>query len=237
VADVTDNYGVLVLAGPQSRDVLAKLTDADLSNAGFRWLTGREIAVAGVDLRALRISYVGELGWELHAAMAELPKLYGALMAAGQADGIADFGVYAVNALRMEKAYKAWGGELTNEITMIEADMERFVDFEKDGFIGRDALVRRKADGIRTRLVYAEVEDGDADPLGNEPVWDGDRLIGVTTGGAYGHAVGKTLLFAYVDPAFAEPGCRFEVSILGQRRAASVLAEPAYDPANARMRA
>jgi dimethylglycine dehydrogenase len=237
VVDVTDDIGVLVLAGPQSRAVLAGLTDADLSNAAFRWLAGREITVAGVPLRALRISYVGELGWELHAPMDALPRLYGALMEAGAGHGIADFGVYAVNALRMEKAHKAWGAELTNEITMVEADMMRFVDLEKGDFVGRDALLRRQEEGVKTTLVYAEVEDGDADPLGNEPVFDGDRVIGVTTGGAHGHAVGKTLVFAYVEPALAEPGSRFEVAILGRRRPASVLSEPAYDAANVRMRA
>ena len=237
IANVTDDFGVLVLTGPRAREVLAQLTDADLANAAFPWLTAREIAVAGVPLRALRVSYAGELGWELHTPMAELAKVYDALMAAGQAHGIANFGAYALNSLRLEKAYKGWGAELTNEITMIEADMERFVRMDKGDFVGREALARRKAAGIALKCVYLRVDDGDADPRGNEPVYDGERIVGVSTSGGYGHAVGQTLAFAYVEPRLAAPGSRVALGILGERRGAEVLAGPAYDPANARLRA
>ena len=237
IANVTDDFGVLVLTGPRAREVLAQLTDADLANAAFPWLTAREIAVAGVPLRALRVSYAGELGWELHMPMAELAKVYDALMAAGQAHGIANFGAYALNSLRLEKAYKGWGAELTNEITMIEADMERFVRMDKGDFVGREALARRKAAGIALKCVYLRVDDGDADPRGNEPVYDGERIVGVSTSGGYGHAVGQTLAFAYVEPRLAAPGSRVALGILGERRGAEVLAGPAYDPANARLRA
>ena len=237
IANVTDDFGVLVLTGPRAREVLARLTDADLTNAAFPWLTAREIAVAGVPLRALRVSYAGELGWELHTPMAELAKVYDALMAAGQAHGIANFGAYALNSLRLEKAYKGWGAELTNEITMIEADMERFVRMDKGDFVGREALARRKEEGIALKCVYLRVDDGDADPRGNEPVYDGERIVGVSTSGGYGHAVGQTLAFAYVEPRLAAPGSRVALGILGERRGAEVLAGPAYDPANARLRA
>ena len=237
IANVTDDFGVLVLTGPRAREVLARLTDADLANAAFPWLTAREIAVAGVPLRALRVSYAGELGWELHTPMAELAKVYDALMAAGQAHGIANFGAYALNSLRLEKAYKGWGAELTNEITMIEADMERFVRMDKGDFVGREALARRKEEGIALKCVYLRVDDGDADPRGNEPVYDGERIVGVSTSGGYGHAVGQTLAFAYVEPRLAAPGSRVALGILGERRGAEVLAEPAYDPANAHLRA
>ncbi|MFQ5421883.1 MAG: FAD-dependent oxidoreductase, partial [Anaerolineae bacterium] len=190
VANVTDDYGVLVLAGPRSRDLLSKLTEADLSNDHFRWLTAREIEVAGVSLRALRVNYVGELGWELHLPLAELETVYDALWSAGEEFGIADFGVYAVNSLRMEKAYRGWGAELTNEISMIEADMERFIKFDKGDFVGRAALRRRKEEGIDTKLVYVEVAANMADVRGGEPVFDGQKVIGVTTSGGYGHIVG-----------------------------------------------
>jgi len=236
VENVTHDYGVLVLAGPRSRDVLAKLSNEDLSNASFPWLRGREIDVAGIPVRALRISYVGELGWELHHPIAQMETLYDAVMAAGEEYGIANFGTYAVNAMRMEKAYKAWGAELTTEITMIEADMDRFVDFGKGEFIGRDATLARKRQGIDTKLVYVSVDTDDADPAGNEPVFDGDRLIGVTTGGAYGFSVGRSLAFAYVEPDYASPGSAFDISILGSRRRATVLGRPAYDPDNQRLR-
>lgn len=237
VDNVTHEYGVLVLTGPRSRETLAKLTGESLSNDAFPWLCGKAIEVAGVPVRALRISYVGELGWELHHPIAAMEKLYDAIMSAGEEFGIANFGTYAVNALRMEKAYKAWGAELTTEITLIEADMERFVDFDKAGFIGRDATLSRKGQELATRLVYLSVDSDDADPAGNEPVLDGNRIIGITTSGAYGFTVGKSLAFAYVEPAYAAPGSEFHIRILGTDRRATVLAEPAYDPKNERLRA
>jgi dimethylglycine dehydrogenase len=237
VEDVTDDYGVLVLAGPRSRDVLSKLTDAELSNETFPWLRGKEIKVADIPTRALRVSYVGELGWELHHPMPQMEKLYDALMASGEEYRIANFGVYAVNSLRMEKGFKAWGGELTTEITPIEADLERFVNFDKGDFIGRDVVLERKNKGVATKLVYLSVDAKDADVLGNEPVYDGDRVIGVTTGGAYGYAVQQSIAFAYVEPNYAEPGSEVRINILGDRRSATVLPEPLYDPRSTRLRA
>ena len=237
VANITDDWGVLVLAGPRARDLLATLTGAELSNQAFRWLTGKEIEVAGIALRALRVNYVGELGWELHCPMAQLAELYDALWAAGQAFGLADFGVYAVNSLRIEKAYKGWGAELTNEITMVEADMERFVGYDKEDFLGKAATLKVKQAGVTTRLVYFEVAAGDCDVHGGEPVLADGRVVGVTTSGGYGHATGKSLGFAYVEPGLAAPGSEFEIDLLGAPRAAKVLAEPAYDPKNERLRA
>ncbi len=236
VNNVTHDYAVLVLTGPRSRDVLAKLTDEDLGNQAFPWLRGKEIEVSGIPTRALRISYVGELGWELHHPVNEMEKLYDLIMVAGEEFGIANFGTYAVNAMRMEKAYKAWGAELTTEITMVEADMDRFVDSDKADFIGRQATLERAGQGIETKLVYVSVDTEDADPIGNEPVYDGDRLIGVTTGGAYGFTVAKSLAFAYVEPAYASPGSQFDIRIIGENRRATVLAEPAYDASNQRLR-
>jgi dimethylglycine dehydrogenase len=237
VTDVTDEYGVLVLAGPRARDVLAGCTSADLGNETFRWLTGREIEVAGVKaVRALRVNYVGELGWELHIPMAEMPTVFEALMQAGEPHGIALFGTYAMNSLRMEKAYRSWGEELTNEVTLIAADMERFVAFDKD-FVGKAATLRAKQEGAPIKLVCLAVDSVDSDCHGNEPVYRDDRLIGLTTGGAYGHAVGQSLAFAYVEPGLALAGERFEVLMLGRRCAARVLARAAWDPENARLKA
>jgi dimethylglycine dehydrogenase len=217
--------------------VLRQLTDEDLGSNAFRWLTAQEIEVAGVPVRALRVSYAGELGWELHTPMAQMETVYDALMQAGEAHGIANFGAYALNCLRLEKAYKGWGAELTNEITMIEADMTRFVNFEKGDFVGREALLKKRENGIAIQLVYLGLEAGDADPLGNEPVSTNGRIVGVTTSGGYGHAVSQSLAFAYVEPGCAAPGTALEVTILGEKRPARVLEGPAYDPTNARLRA
>jgi dimethylglycine dehydrogenase len=236
VQDVTDAWGCLVLAGPKARETLAKITDADLSNAAFRWLTGKEITAAGVKgVRALRVNYVGELGWELHCPMAEMPKVFDALMDAGRPLGLKLFGTYAMNSLRMEKAYRGWGGDITNEVNMIEADMERFVRYDKD-FVGKAATLKAKQEGPRSKLAYLEMAATDSDSRGNEPVFVNGRLVGVTTGGAYGHAVGKSLLFAYVEPALAAEGQALEIEVYGERHKARVIAQPAYDPDNLRLK-
>ncbi|MDE2296239.1 MAG: GcvT family protein [Gammaproteobacteria bacterium] len=234
VTNVTADYGVLVLSGPRSRELLATLTDADLSNAGFRWLSAREITVAGRPVRALRVSYVGELGWELHAPMDSITTIYDALWDAGQRLGIADYGLYAVNSMRIEKGYKAWSTELTNELNMLEADMARFIDFGKEDFVGKAATQATAPRPLR--IVYLEVDAQDTDARGAEPVLLGDRSIGLTTSGGYGHRVAKSLAFACVDPQFAAPGTRFEILLQGKRRPAVVLERPAFDPDNARMR-
>ena len=235
IKNVTDDYGVLVLTGPKSREILSQITDADLSNEAFPWLRYRQIQVSGIPVRALRVSYVGELGWELHHPMNQMQTLYEQLHQAGKAYGLTDFGTYAVNSLRMEKAYKAWGGELTTEITPVEADLMRFVDFSKS-FIGREATLARKLQTHALQLVYLSVDAPDCDCLGNEPVMDGEELIGVTTGGAYGHTVSQSLAFAYVPPSYAEPGTLFDITLLGIRRQATVLKEAVYDPNNERLR-
>ncbi|MDH5311731.1 MAG: FAD-dependent oxidoreductase [Gammaproteobacteria bacterium] len=237
IRNVTDDRGVLVLAGPKSRDVLGRLTDAPLDSANFPWLTGREITVAGVPVLALRVNYVGELGWELHPAMADLEEVYDAVWQAGEACGIADFGLYAVNSLRIEKAYRGWGAELTNEVTMLDADMARFLDLDKPDFVGRDATLAQEDDERTLHLVYVEVDAGDADIRGAEPIFAGDDCVGLTTSGGYGHYTEKSLGFGYVPPRLSAPGTELAIGLLGERRRAVVLGEPAHDPSNARLRA
>jgi len=203
---------------------------------GFTWMQAREIAVAGIPVRALRVSYVGELGWELHCSMDKLGELYGALMQAGESHGIRRFGTYAMNSLRMEKAYKGWGSELTTEISLVEANMLRFAR-KSGGYIGADVVEQKKRDGVPIYLVYCEIDASDADAMGNEPVLDGEKIIGVTTGGAFGHVVKKSLAFAYVRSGYEVPGTQFSVQILGENRSATVLENAAWDPRNKRLQA
>ncbi|MCJ7814580.1 MAG: hypothetical protein MUP31_00875, partial [Xanthomonadales bacterium] len=236
ILNISDQRGVLVLAGPRARDVLGALTDADLGNEAFPWLSGKEISVAGVPLIALRVNYVGELGWELHPLMGRMGELHDALWQEGKAFGMANFGLYAVNALRMEKAYRGWGAELTNEVTMLDSAMERFIKFDKEDFVGKEATLRQREEGLAMKLVYFEVESTDSDVRGGEPIFDGETCIGVTTSGAYAHYVKKGLGFGYVDPAHAGPGCRFKVELLGESCTATVLEDPVYDPSNLRLR-
>jgi len=235
--DVTESYGCLVVTGPKSRTLLQALTKSDLSNASFRWMTAQPIAVAGVPLRALRVSYAGELGWELYMPIENMAAVYDALIDKGASLGIADFGMYALNSLRIEKAYRGFGGELTNELSPIEADMERFIAYDKGEFTGRAALLSRKQQGVQWKLVYVEIKDTDRDVIGSEAVYDGERIVGIVTSGGYGHSVRKTLAFAYVDPQYDKPGTRLDVMMLGDRYAAVVLDGPVYDPRNERMRA
>ncbi len=236
VTDVTEAYDVLIVAGPRSRDVLAKLTAADLGNVVFPWLTGREIEVADIPVRALRINYVGELGWELHVPMARALDLYDAVWAAGEGSGIADFGLYAMDSLRLEKAYAGWGAELTNEVTPVEAGLDRFLRLDHD-FVGRAAVAAAKERGVATHLVYLEVMADDSDAAGGEPVFADGKAIGVTTSGGYGHSTGRSLAFAYVASGYETPGRDLEVELLGERYSATVLPAPVYDPDNLRVRA
>ena len=238
ITDVTDAFGVLVLAGPLSREVLAQCTSTDLTNASFRWLTGKTATVAGVDgVRLLRVNYVGELGWELHVPMAQMPKVFDALMAAGKPHGIRLFGTYAMNALRIEKSYRGWGSELTAEIDMIEASMERFLRLDKEDFIGKAATLRRKQQGPRMNLVYMEVDNTDSDCVGNEPVYHDGKVVGLTTSGGFGQKTGKSLAFAYVPPELAATGTDFEVMMFTEMRKARIIPESIWDPANERLRA
>ena len=226
IENVTDDRGVLVLAGPKSRSVLEKLTDADLSSDAFPWLTGKEIEIAGMPVRALRVNYVGELGWELHPAIEFMSDLYDALWQSGKDAGIRNVGLYAVNSLRMEKAYRGWGAELTNEVTLPEAGMDRFV--------GNSPTAADTSKQFQ--LVYLDVAAVDSDVRGGEPVYLDEECVGVTTSGSYGHHVEKSLAFAYVGPEQSAPGMQLGIDLLGERCTATVLGEPAYDPDNLRLK-
>lgn len=238
VRDVTDAYGTLVISGPKAREVLAPLTDSSLQNKDFPWLTGQEITVAGVaGIRALRVSYVGELGWELHTPMADMPTLFDALEKAGTPHGLRLFGTYAMNSLRLEKGFRGMGSELTNEVTLVDADMMRFARMNKPDFVGKAATANALQQGPETCLVYLTVDADDADCLGNEPVYNGEDLVGVTTSGAYGFAVGRSIAFAYVRPGLHSAGQELSIDIMGQRRKARVEDGPLYDPNSEKMRA
>jgi len=237
IDNVTYRYGALVLSGPRSRDVLAKLTDADLSNGGFRFLTMQDIIVGLCETRALRINFVGELGWEIHCPIENVRPIYQALMEAGEEFGIANFGLRALNSLRLEKGYLMLGGEITSERTPIEAGQDRFVDFEKGDFVGRQALLSQLEAGIKARLALMVVEADDADCIGDEPVYIGDEIVGRIASGGYGHYLGKSLAMGYIDATAAKPGTKVEIAILGQRRPAETVEIPLYDPKNEKPRA
>jgi dimethylglycine dehydrogenase len=235
--NVTTAHGVLVLVGPRARDVLAKLADADLSAAAFPWLTGQHILVGLAPVRAMRVNFVGELGWELHHPIEYQRHLFEALMKAGEEFGIGQCGMRAMDSLRMEKTYRMWGQDLTRDYTVFEAGLDRFVHLDKGDFIGRDALIRQKQDGVPQCFVTIEVHDvTDADPMGNEPLYRDGEMIGRATAGAYGHWVGKSLAIGYVKTGLETPGTSLEIEILGKRYPATVIPESPHDPENARLR-
>ncbi len=238
VRDITDEIAVLVLAGPRARDVLSQCTNQDLSNEAFPWLSARTASVSAVPgVRLLRVNYVGELGWEIHVPMARAPQVFDALIAAGKPHGLKLFGTYAMNSLRMEKAYRGWGSELTNEVDMFEGGMGRFIRMEKENFIGKQASEIKKQRGARIQLVYMEVDNLDSDCMGNEPITLNEKQIGLTTSGGFGHAVKKSLAFAYVDPVHNAIGTQCEVLIFGELRKAQIIADPIYDPKNLKLKA
>jgi dimethylglycine dehydrogenase len=234
--DASEVGSTLVLAGPRARDVLAALTRADLGNAIFPWLAAREIAVAGVQLLALRVNYVGELGWELHVGMDDLAHVYDALCEAGRPHGIADFGMYAMDSLRLEKGYVSWKQDITTDYDPFEAGLDRFVRLGKGAFIGRAALAERQAGGPAQRLVPLLVDAADTDAPPSSVVFKNGESVGVVGSGGYGHRIGRSIALAYVRRDLAVPGTILDIGILGTMRRATVAASPLYDPGNARLR-
>jgi len=238
VKDVTADFGTLIIAGPRARDVLSQVTKADLSNAGFPWLTAQYIETVSGRCLAMRVNYVGELGWELHAPVAQLPSLYAAIWAAGAAYEICDFGLYAMDSLRVDKCYRGWKSDLESGYTPLEASLDRFVDVTKPDFVGKAALAAEHARGAAQRLVPLIFdEDGDAEAPYCAQVFDGDTNVGLTTSGVWSHTLNKSVALAYVKADKAVPGTKLLVNVLGQMRSATVHAEPLYDPKNQRLRA
>ena len=232
----SDDWSAIALQGPKAREVLAANTQAALDNAGFRWLTAQRIEIAGKAVWALRLSFAGELGWEIHGPREDLLAVYDALWAAGEAHGIADCGSFAMNVLRMEKAFKG-AGELTNEVTLPEAGVMRFVKMDKGDFIGRAATQESLERPLSWACAYLSIDaDGIEDGHGGEAVLMNGAVVGATSSVVYGHSVGTILAFAYVAPGAAAAGTELEVVIMGRPRRARVLAAPAYDPESLRPR-
>ncbi len=238
IANLTERFSTLVLAGPRARELLARLTDADLANAAFPWLGARTLEIAGAPVLALRVSYVGELGYELHVAMEHLAAVHARLVRAGRELELRPFGLYAVESLRLEKCYRSWKADLTTEYTPLAASLERFVRLDKAAdFIGRAALRKAAAAGVPERFVPLLVEAHDADAAPVSIVYRGAHVVGLVTSGGYGYRLKRSIALAYVRTDLSTPGTELEVDILGERRRAVVGREPLYDPDNLRLRA
>ena len=238
VRDLSAELGSLIIAGPRAREVLAQVTNADLSNAGFPWLSAREIITVTGTMLAMRVNYVGELGWELHAPIAQMPALYAAVWAAGQAFDIRDFGMYAMDSLRVDKCYRGWKSDLESGYSPLDASLDRFIDLKKPVFVGREALLAEHSRGAAQRFVPLVFDEpGEAEAPYCAQVFNGSDNVGLTTSGVWSHTLKQSVALAYVRADLAQPGTRLEVNVLGQRRSATVQAEPLYDPTNTRLRA
>ena len=242
LTDVTGAYAVLGVMGPRARDLLARLTRADLSNEAFPFATSREVWLGRAPVRASRITYVGELGWELYVPVEFAAGVYDALHAAGGDLGLVDAGYYAIESLRVEKAYRAWGRELTTDDTPLEAGLGFAVRFDKEApFMGREALLAQRARPLGKRLVSFVLDDPEALPWGDEPIWCEGAIVGSTTSAAYGHTLGRAVAMGYVrrpegvDAAYLATA-RFEIEIGGLRFAARGGLRAPYDPDGTRVK-
>ncbi|MBX6324045.1 MAG: aminomethyl transferase family protein [Rhodospirillaceae bacterium] len=236
VRNVTDAATGFAVAGPRARELLARLNRADVSNAAFPFLSVREMDVGRVPAIVSRISYTGELGYEIYAPATHHLALYETLRAAGADLGLRPIGFYALNSLRLEKGFGAWGREYTPDYTPAMNGLARFVDLRKADFIGRDAVRRALESPPPHRLVTLLVEADGADAWGYEPVRRGDTVVGFVTSGGYAHHLGKSVALAYVRPDEPDGAVGLDVEILGSRCPATIASAPLYDPAGTRMR-
>ena len=236
VRNLTDHLIGFAVAGPRSRELLERVTGEDVANQGFRFMSVRPMDVGLAPALVARISVTGELGYEIYAEPQYQAGLYDLLRAAGADLGLRNFGGYAMMSTRLEKAFGAWSREFTPDYTAAMSGLDRFVDFDKADFIGRDAALREREAPPARRLALMQIEAEDADPVGYEPVWHGETLVGFATSGGYGHCVGKSLALGYLDRGVISARPDLEIHVLGDRRPARVLAEPPLDPAGVRMR-
>ncbi len=232
LTDHTTEFSTLIVTGPESRALFQTIAEADLS---LPWLSHQPAKVAGCDAALARVSFAGELGWEIHAANADMPAIYDAVLAAGAKP----FGMFALDSLRLEKGYRAWKGDLSTDYSLLEGGLERFVRFDKpQDFPGKAALLAEKQRGVTKRFATLLVEAGDYDAPYMSTVWHGDTVVGETTSGGWGHRVDASIALAMVRADLAEPGTALEVEIFGTRHTATVQPdEPLWDPDNARLRA
>ncbi|MDQ3867312.1 MAG: FAD-dependent oxidoreductase [Actinomycetota bacterium] len=237
VEDVTSRFACLGLWGPRARDVLQPLTTADLSNEGFPYMRARELAVGSVPCLALRVTYVGELGWELYCPTEFGLRLWDTLWSAGRDHGLVAGGYKAIDSLRLEKGYRVWGADISPDDTPWEAGLDFAVKLDKADFLGRDALVAQREQAPERRLACLVLADPRSVALGSEPVRIDGRIAGRVTSGGYGYTVGRSIAYAYVPAPDADPGRPVEVEIFGEWVRGGVAREPLYDAPGDRIRA
>lgn len=236
LTDKTEDYSTQILAGPNSRKILAEVCDADLL---LPWLTHQETTIAGRWAKLVRVSFAGELGWEIHTKVGDTAAIFHAVWAAGQKHGLKPFGMYALDSLRLEKGYRTWKGDLSTDYTVLQGGLERFVKWDKPDFRGKAALQNEKQQGVKKRFVTLVVENpGDCDAPSVSTLWHDGKIVGETTSGGWGHRIDKSIALGMLRADLAEPDTAIEIEIFGDRFKAVVQKdEPLWDPRNERLRA
>jgi dimethylglycine dehydrogenase len=236
VSNQSDAMGGVAVFGPRSRELLQRLTSADVSNAALPFMSVRRLEMGMAPAWVARLSVTGELGYEIYVPTPHLASVYRQILGVGQSLGIQPIGMYALNSLRLEKGFGIWSREFSRDYTPHASGLDRFIAYEKVDFIGRDnALIDRERPPKRS-LVHLAVEATDADASGNEPIWQNDQLVGFITSGGYGHCVGQSLAMGYVDRTALSRADDLQVDVLGDRRACSILRTAPVDPSGSRMR-
>ncbi len=236
ITDISSNLCCIGLWGPKAREVLETLTDDDVSNASFPYMAGKPITVVDVPAMALRISYVGELGWEIYAPVEFGQRLWDLLWEAGQPFGIIPAGSGAFESLRLEKGYRLWGNDIHTDYNPYEAGIDFAVKMHKPDFIGKAALEKIRAEGVTRRLCCITLDDPDRVVMGKEPILDGDHVLGYVTSANYGHTVGRGIAYGYLPISHATPGTKIQIKYFDEPLNATVSEEPLYDPQGGKLK-
>jgi Glycine cleavage system T protein (aminomethyltransferase) len=231
--NLTNSMGVLVVSGPKARELMQRVSKDDFSNENFKWLSSKQVDIGYAPCTAMRVNFVGELGWELHHQIEYQNHIFDKLMEAGKDLGLKPYGIRAMNSLRVEKSYKLVGTELSIEYSPYESGLDRFIHPNKGKFIGLEALNKWREKGFNNKLVTLEVHNvTDADVLGNNPIYDKDKVVGRATGGDFGFRLNKSIALGMVKPEVATTGQKLKIDILGKMYDATILDESPYDPKN-----
>ena len=236
IEDVSNDLGCLCLWGPRAREVVTAASRDDFSNEAFPYRGARHVTIGGVPVLAVRLSYVGELGWELYVPNDRGADLWDALWEAGRPHGLIAVGAAAFTSMRIEKGYRLWGTDIHTEYNPYEAGLGFAVRLNKGDFIGRDALAEARKAGLRRKLCCMTLDDPAAVVMGSEPVMAEGQVLGFVTSADYGYSVGTGIAYAYLPVEYSEPGTRVDILYFNERYAARVVEEPLYDPEGARMR-
>ncbi len=236
MTNVTKEFSTQILSGPKSRDILAEISNADLSQG---WLTHQSAQIGETWVQLVRVSFAGELGWEIHSKVEDTATVFDMVMDAGAKHGLKPFGMWALNSLRIEKGYRAWKGDLSTDYSMLQGGLDRFVKLDKpQDFPGKAAIQNEKQQGVTKRFCTLIVDAGDCDAPYMSSIWKDGQIVGETTSGAWGYRVGASIALGMIRPDLAVPSTEVEIEIYGEKfRAVVQEDQPLWDPQNERLRA